>query len=88
MAAKTPDTTLIALAELLGDPDLSRKEAISLLGRINRREADIPEARIYMLLEQINIEDMSERPHRGHAKQADRSFGRKMRVKRTGSRRG
>ena len=89
MAARTADNTLRTLAELLHDPELSRKEAINLLVRINRREAEIPDdVRIYRLLEQINVEDMAERPHRGQQKEKDRRHGFQLRKNRTGNRRG
>jgi len=84
----TPDTTLKRLRDLLSDQDLSEHEAVNLLGRIQRRESDIPDAEVYGLLQEINVRQMGERPHRGHAKVADRSLGRRLRVKRTGSRRG
>lgn len=83
----TPDT-IIRLRSLLKDPELSAKEAVNLLTRIQRGEADIPGAEVFSLLQEINIRGMGARPHRGHAKETDRSFGRRLRVKRTGSRRG
>ncbi|MBI5019407.1 hypothetical protein HZB58_03990 [Candidatus Gottesmanbacteria bacterium] len=84
----TPDTTIIRLRILLRDPELSEKEAISLLARIQRREADIPDAEVYSLLQDINTRDMASRPHRGNQKEKDRRFGFKLRKNRTGSRRG
>lgn len=84
----TPDTALTRLRSLLDDPELSAKEAANLLSRIQKREAEVPDAEVFSLLQEINTREMGNRPHRGDQKQKDRRFGFKLRKNRTGSRRG
>lgn len=76
------------LRVLLHDPMLSKNEALNLLTRIQRGDAEIPAVNIFTLLQNVDIEDMKTRPHRGKSKENDRSFGQKLRKIRTGSRRG
>lgn len=82
------ERNLIKLRTLLRDPLLSKTEALDILAGINRSEREIPSAEVLDLLQQIDIEDMKKRPHRGKRKTDDRSFGQKLRKSRTGSRRG
>jgi len=85
----TMETTLRSLKNLLNDPELSVQEAINLLGRIHRRETDIPkDVRVYNLLQRINVEDMRTRPHRGEPKKTDRASGLRLHKIRTGSKHG